>query len=287
MREYGKIKSSFWTNSKIRSLSERGRSLLLYIYSCPHGNSIGCFVLPSGYICEDMGWDNKLVSELVSELVSKGFIDRDENTRLTRIKSWWEHNSIENLNVAKSAVKTLAMLPKCEILNDVIQELKQTGNKFINELSNSFGNEFPNPEREPKPEPEPELEMEKGNGPHPFQIAFEEWNILATELGLQTAAKLTTPRKSKLKARLNDCGGLEGWHTALGKIRASPFLLGQNDRGWKADFDFVLQEKSFTKLMEGSYDAIGPNNKSKQGDKPRLTPTERIIAAALHGNQIV
>lgn len=86
------------------------------------------------------------------------------------------------------------------------------------------------------------------------QLAFEAYNDVAQELGLSKAQVLTNERRNKIRQRLNECGGLAGWADALGKIRGSPFLLGDNDRGWKANLDFILQRASFTRLMEGSYD---------------------------------
>lgn len=90
--------------------------------------------------------------------------------------------------------------------------------------------------------------------PDPPQLAFDAWNDLAIDLALPIAQVLTPERKTKLRRRLEECGGLEGWAAALARIRGSPFLLGKNDRRWKADLDFVLQKKSFTRLMEGSYE---------------------------------
>ena len=87
-----------------------------------------------------------------------------------------------------------------------------------------------------------------------LQAASDAWNELAAEAGLPAMQVLTKPRRTKLRARLTECGGLDGWAYALGKVRDSPFLRGQNKTGWKADFDFLLQQKSFTKLMEGAYD---------------------------------
>jgi len=46
---------------------------------------------------------------------------------------------------------------------------------------------------------------------------------------------------------------LEDWSTAMAAIYNSKFLCRENDRGWKADFDFLLQPKSFVKLLEGAY----------------------------------
>ena len=86
------------------------------------------------------------------------------------------------------------------------------------------------------------------------ELAFQSWNILAHELGLAKAIKLSDGRRRQMKHRLKEAGGLEGWKAAIYKIRKSAFLMGQNDRGWKADLDFVLRESRFTKLIEGGYD---------------------------------
>lgn len=101
-------------------------------------------------------------------------------------------------------------------------------------------------------------------------LAFDAYNDLASELGLAKAQALTDERKTRIRQRLNDCGGLTGWLDALGKIRGSPFLCGDNDRGWKASLDFLLQKASFTRLMEGSYDRSNANRRVQQGSKPSL-----------------
>ena len=36
-------------------------------------------------------------------------------------------------------------------------------------------------------------------------------------------------------------------------IRCMAFLQGTNDRGWRADLDFLLQASRFTKVVEGTY----------------------------------
>ena len=89
--------------------------------------------------------------------------------------------------------------------------------------------------------------------------AVEAWNELADRCGLARVQRLTDARRKQLRARLKDCGGLEGWHAALAKIEASPGLRGENERGWRVDFDFVVRESKFTKLMEGTY-GDGPWN---------------------------
>jgi uncharacterized protein YdaU (DUF1376 family) len=87
------------------------------------------------------------------------------------------------------------------------------------------------------------------------KTAFADYNFLAEDIGLPVARVLTKNRRASLKARLSEVGGIDGWRAALDKARASPLCNGENSRGWKADLDFLLQQKSFTRLMEGSYDA--------------------------------
>lgn len=42
----------------------------------------------------------------------------------------------------------------------------------------------------------------------------------------------------------------------------SDFLTGKNDRGWKADFDFVLRIDKATKILEGKYNNAKPSSMS-------------------------
>jgi uncharacterized protein YdaU (DUF1376 family) len=79
------------------------------------------------------------------------------------------------------------------------------------------------------------------------------WNDLAQECGLSKVTKVTETRRRHIKARIAEYDS-DDWSKAMGAIYRSKFLRGENDRGWKADFDFLLQPKSFIKLVEGSYD---------------------------------
>lgn len=106
-----------------------------------------------------------------------------------------------------------------------------------------ISSEMTPPAVEIEPEPE-ELRVEH---------VMEAYNQLATRLGLPIAEKLTKTRRRQAEARIRE-NPLENWHRALDAIERSAFLRGENDRGWRADFDFLLQPKSFAKLIEGAYD---------------------------------
>ena len=85
------------------------------------------------------------------------------------------------------------------------------------------------------------------------------WNAMAARNGLAQVQKLTDQRKTKLRARLAECGGIDGWTVACSKVNGNAFLTGQTG-DWKADFDFMLQASRFQKLMEGGYDRTKSNH---------------------------
>ena len=41
---------------------------------------------------------------------------------------------------------------------------------------------------------------------------------------------------------------------AFQKVEASNFLKGDNERGWRAEFDWVLKPENLVKVLEGNYD---------------------------------
>ena len=66
--------------------------------------------------------------------------------------------------------------------------------------------------------------------------------------------KMTEKRKKAVKARFNNGYTLEDFKRAFETAEQSDFLKGNNDRRWKADFDWFTNESNLTKTLEGKYD---------------------------------
>lgn len=150
----------------------------------------------------------------------------------------------------------------------------------IETISERYQGDLPETERET--EVEREGETEESVGDREIKFAFDAWNEHATTLGLPLAEKLTRERRDKLRARLSD-GGLQEWMRALGNLSQLPFCLGQGSRGWRANLDFLLQAKSYQKVLEMAFaEGTGP--------PPRKTRTqegfEKVAAKlkAMNGN---
>lgn len=108
------------------------------------------------------------------------------------------------------------------------------------------------------------VEQKEPNGssspasPDDVRAAFDEWNTLAKRLALPLAKSLSAGRRKRLKARLAH-GGLDVWREALRAIEASKFCRGMKT-DFRADLDFLLQERSFQRVIEDYYGHDAPRS---------------------------
>lgn len=80
---------------------------------------------------------------------------------------------------------------------------------------------------------------------------IEEYNSICGEK-LPKAIQITAKRKRAIKARLKTYSRDE-IIKVFSLANESKFLCGDNDRGWKADIDWLLNENNMIKVLEGRY----------------------------------
>lgn len=88
---------------------------------------------------------------------------------------------------------------------------------------------------------------------------------------LPRALILTDARKREISARWNELlntehkgklrysgieDGINWWNRLFAKVTLNPHWVGENDRGWRADLDWIINKKNFIKVLE-----YVPNNK--------------------------
>jgi len=105
----------------------------------------------------------------------------------------------------------------------------------------------------PQERKEPKGSSASGDAPLAVDEVLEGWNILAAKHGLSQVRKLTDQRRRKVTAQARRFP-VPDWQSVFGKISQSPFLRGENRQGWRCDFDFILSEGNFVKILEGKYD---------------------------------
>lgn len=65
---------------------------------------------------------------------------------------------------------------------------------------------------------------------------------------------LSNQRGRKAKAAWSRHPSEEFWIQVIARIRASPFCTGSSDRGWVANFDFLVKPDTPARVLEGVYD---------------------------------
>ena len=80
-----------------------------------------------------------------------------------------------------------------------------------------------------------------------------------TCVSLPSIKKLSDKRKNKIKARLKSFS-IDDFNKLFKKVQESKFLTGDNDKGWRANFDWLIEESNMLKVLEGYYE----DRKSKQ-----------------------
>lgn len=69
---------------------------------------------------------------------------------------------------------------------------------------------------------------------------------------LQTIKSIDDKRKKAIKARATQYGK-QAVFDVFQLVLKSEFLLGNNDKNWKCDFDWIFKPTNFTKILEGNY----------------------------------
>ena len=75
---------------------------------------------------------------------------------------------------------------------------------------------------------------------------------------------LSDRRKKAIKARAR-VHPPEDFRQMFEKAEASSFLKGSNNRDWSADFDWLMKDGNFEKVMEGRYDDKPQQGGSENG----------------------
>jgi hypothetical protein len=244
------IKPEFWTDEKVVALPALARLLFIGMWNFVDDEGRAEFS-PLRLKMQILPADDADISELIGAIRREGLIEVYvvEDKEYFQVKGFDKHQKIDARRKSK-----YPPAPICA-------ELRRTApTEGIKERDQGKESNSPNGECRPGDDAD---------------LAFDAYNSVAEEAGWPVAQAFHKQRKAKLRARLKDCGGLEGWRGAMARARASPFLLGDTGGDWRPNIDFFLQAKSFTKLMEGSYDK-SHNAKPKSGHDAQLAALAEI-----------
>lgn len=208
-------------------------------------------------------------------LIEHGFLEKVEDGAL-KLVDW---DFLTNAN-EKERQRQYYVNKKQQKVSEDSTEIQQNSTDFQQNLT-----KFNALDRDRDRDREKEKDKDKGKvppkaepAPVPFSEIMEKFNDICTSL--PKVQKLTEARKTAIRRRWeNDAKKDISWFVRLfEKVRESDFLSGRNGRSWRADFDWILEPRNVTRILEGNYD------QDRQEQQPTPAPATWTTAATPNGN---
>ena len=107
----------------------------------------------------------------------------------------------------------------------------------------------------------------------------DAWNAMSKASGLATVVRMTDARRKHIRARGKEYGA-DQCMRAIAMIGESPFLRGENDRGWQASIDWLFgSADAMVRVLEGKY-----KSKAQPAQPTKEVITEKTVQDAIAEN---
>lgn len=162
-----------------------------------------------------------------------GMIEITDN-EIISITNWEKHQNIDGLDKIKEQTRKRVAKhreKKAKLLNcNVTNNVTVTNGNAIEE------------------EREEDKEVDKD-----IDIYIQIKNLYNEQCSSLNSIKvMTDKRKGLINARLKE-HGMEAIKEVIKNASESDFLKGDNNKGWMADFDWIMRPTNFVKVLEGKY----------------------------------
>lgn len=91
-REYSKVSPKVWRSPRFRGLQVEQKLFYVYVLTCEHQSSAGCFRLPDAYAAADLGWTERDLEKARSALIGAELLVHDPATEEYFVLRWFKHN---------------------------------------------------------------------------------------------------------------------------------------------------------------------------------------------------
>lgn len=268
MAVYRQIHIEFWQDPFILELTPEEKYFYLYLMTNSKTTQCGIYELPKRVIEFETGYNRETVEKLLQRFIDYKKITYNESTKEVFILNWLKFNPINNTNIEKCVLKELEDIKNQDFIESLLNKAIGMGYKIplIQGAYKGLIRGLYTPTK--KEEKEEEKEEEK----IPCRKIAELYNN--TCKSLSNIKTLSNNRKKAIKARWNQYNqDISIFEDLFNKAESSNFLKGNNDRNWKADFDWLMNEQNMTKVLEGKYinkvesggNAVNPRNTKTSG----------------------
>ena len=235
------VNTRFWDDPFVEELTPSEKLLFLYLLTNPLTNLLGIYEITIKRIAYDTG--------LPKETIQKG-LERFGTVRKAYfvdnfivLPNWLKNQSL-NKNMKVAVMTEFNELPKhirSSVLGNGSEGLgnDSEGFRIIMECLEKY-------EREIEGQDESE-----GEDQIAYDAIVKYYNDTCKEL--PRVEKLTNERKKLIRARFTE-HGKENIANAIKMVSKSAFLNGDNNKNWKANFDWIFNTNNFVKIIEKTYE---------------------------------
>ena len=182
MRDYGKVKPSFWvgeTGIKLRKRGTAAQLVALYLVTGPGATMLGMYHLPLPTLCHHTGLTSEQASEALAAIQDVGFAKWDAESEMVFVPMMAMHQIGETLkptdNRHKGVTKELSSLKKCRFIGDFYELYAGPYGLSPLEAPSKGGRTKPlqSQEQEQEQEQEQDLEQEQETAASPRTPKFD------------------------------------------------------------------------------------------------------------------
>lgn len=173
-RNYGTVDTGIWRHQHFKALPDDAKLMAMYLRTCDHGNMLGCFHLPIGYMMGDLKWTEQHCLNTVSALSVHGFAKYCSETEFVLIPKHLEKFPLQNESVATGAMKCWRDIPHAfsyfHEITEILHGQEKVSAQCKAELTEALTTvptrcRVPYPDPDPEPVPEQEKRQTRSASP--------------------------------------------------------------------------------------------------------------------------
>lgn len=179
-----------------------------------------------------------------------GMIEIIDNT--ITIPNWSKHQNLESIEQAREA--TRKRVQRYREKQRLLAESNGDSNVTVTLRNGDRTREDTEEERDIERDSEEDGEntLTASQAECPFAKIRDLYHSIC--ISYPTIKAIDGSRRKAVAARWRTNRSLDTFEELFRIAEASPFLKGQNDRNWSADFDWMMKPSNFTKILEHKYD---------------------------------
>jgi len=231
---YRTIDTRFWTDPKVRALSDEAKLVFIYLITNPHTHASGIYYLPRMFISHETGLSATKVSNALDTL-SKGHLALYDDT----VEGIWVVNMLRyqgrGPKIKAAAESQLATFHKSFLVAEFLSHYEDLDLSVPYPLdtpsSRAREEEYEEEEEEQKEDEEKATDLSRSAAPKHDGVAAKVAEVVAYYQGHHPRARPGQKERTKIRQRLAEGFTVDDLRDAIDGCHASPWHCGDNKDG--------------------------------------------------------